>query len=52
MLEICKLIPQLVRDFDISLEHPEKDWTTSNRWFVKPKNFMVKVKKRSAHDTN
>ena len=51
MLEISKLIPQLVQDFDLELENPKQDWKTCNRWFVKPENFTVRVKKRCSDDT-
>ncbi|KAJ5287205.1 cytochrome protein [Penicillium angulare] len=40
-LEIYKLIPQLIRDFDFELEN--QTWTTENLWFVKPMDFRVKV---------
>ena len=46
MLEISKLIPQLVREFDFELIEPEKGWKTRNAWFVKPTNFRVRVKRR------
>lgn len=46
LLEISKLIPQLVRKFDFELEKPDKEWTTSNRWFVKPLDFSCKVSER------
>ena len=42
-LEMSKLIPQLVRKFDFELEHPEREWSTLNYWFVKPTDFRVKV---------
>jgi cytochrome P450 len=43
LLEIGKLIPRLVRNFDFELVRGER-WETSNYWFVKPSNFEVKVK--------
>ncbi|KAI1505313.1 cytochrome P450 [Biscogniauxia marginata] len=50
LLEISKLIPRLMRDFDFELseELSKKDtkWSVSNFWFVKPKNFMVYVRSR------
>lgn len=47
MLEIAKLIPRLIRDFD--MEICEKGpWETLNYWFVKPKNFKVLVRPRAA----
>ncbi|KAK3669749.1 hypothetical protein LTR78_010377 [Recurvomyces mirabilis] len=47
MLEISKLIPQLIRDFDFGLVKSGKQWETRNAWFVKPVNFMVRVKSRN-----
>jgi len=46
ILEMSKLIPQLVRRFDFELEQPEKQWTTENYWFVKPVDFRLRVKLR------
>ncbi|KIW12757.1 hypothetical protein PV08_07943 [Exophiala spinifera] len=45
-LEMSKLIPQIVRDFDFELIDPE-GWDTENSWFIKPTNFRVQVKVRS-----
>ncbi|KAI0401531.1 cytochrome P450 [Xylaria palmicola] len=47
-LEISKLIPRLIRDFDFELADggAEDSWTTQNRWFVKPQGFRVKVRRR------
>jgi cytochrome P450 len=50
ILEMSKLIPELVRRFDFELdEHlarPGAEWTTSNYWFVMPVDFRVRVKSR------
>ncbi|KAF4836184.1 Pisatin demethylase [Colletotrichum siamense] len=50
ILEISKLIPRIVRDFDFQLEGtaaaPGGSWETCNVFFVKPKNFYVKVQPR------
>ncbi|OTB02816.1 hypothetical protein M426DRAFT_322406 [Hypoxylon sp. CI-4A] len=50
-LEISKLIPRLVRNFNFELSPdlamPESSWGTANFWFVKPKNFMVRVMARN-----
>jgi cytochrome P450 len=43
LLEIGKLIPRLVRNFDFELVRGER-WETNNHWFVKPVNFEVRVK--------
>ncbi|KAI1209584.1 cytochrome P450 [Annulohypoxylon truncatum] len=44
-LEISKLIPRLVRDYDFELSDDvaKNGWHTDNYWFVKPKNFIVRV---------
>lgn len=50
ILEISKLIPRIVRDFDFQLEGaaatPSGSWKTFNAFFVKPVNFSVKVQPR------
>ena len=50
MLEISKLIPKIVRDFDFELTgdiaQKETEWTCANRWFVKPQNFVARVRAR------
>ncbi|KAF4933384.1 Pisatin demethylase [Colletotrichum fructicola] len=52
ILEISKLIPRIIRDFDFKLEGdaaaPEGTWKTHNAWFVKPKGFRVSVKSRTS----
>ncbi|KAF2708651.1 cytochrome P450 [Pleomassaria siparia CBS 279.74] len=48
MLEMSKLIPVLVRDFEFELhdELKTKEWERTNSWFVKPRGFRVKVMMR------
>ncbi|GIK00365.1 hypothetical protein Aspvir_004388 [Aspergillus viridinutans] len=46
ILEMSKLIPRIVRDFDFSTGRA--NWETENRWFVKPTNFTVRVTQRLA----
>ncbi|KAJ5182615.1 hypothetical protein N7492_000231 [Penicillium capsulatum] len=44
ILEISKLIPRLVRDYEFT---PLRNtWSTENYWFVKPVNFEVQVRPR------
>ncbi|KAF2791289.1 pisatin demethylase [Melanomma pulvis-pyrius CBS 109.77] len=45
MLEMSKLIPLLVRDFDFVLDDNlvRNEWKTTNHWFVKPRNFKVTI---------
>lgn len=53
ILEISKLIPRIVRDFDFKLKGttatPGGSWKTFNAFFVKPENFYVKVQPRKAN---
>lgn len=46
MLEISKLIPRLIRDFDMEICE-RGHWETQNYWFVKPRNFNVLVRPRA-----
>jgi cytochrome P450 len=48
MLEMCKLIPRIVRDFGFELDGAVrgKDWHTQNFWFVKPVDFKIRVRVR------
>ncbi|KAJ5961635.1 cytochrome P450 pisatin demethylase [Penicillium viridicatum] len=43
LLEMNKMIPVLVRDFDFELSQDNKvdGWTARTRWFVKPTDFKV-----------
>ncbi|KAJ3560647.1 hypothetical protein NPX13_g9233 [Xylaria arbuscula] len=47
-LEISKLIPHTIHDFDFELSAggATGKWSTLNYWFVKPQGFEVKVKAR------
>ncbi|KAL1876477.1 hypothetical protein Daus18300_002721 [Diaporthe australafricana] len=46
MMEMCKLIPQLVRKFDFKLVDPSAQLKTFNVWFVKQADLMVTVSER------
>ncbi|TPX11294.1 uncharacterized protein E0L32_001112 [Thyridium curvatum] len=49
-LQISKLVPTLVRDFDFELSEeiagPDQEWKTKNYFFLKPTNFRVRVTQR------
>jgi hypothetical protein len=58
-MEMAKIIPQIVRHFDVELAFPKKEWgmnlriekmlmslVTTNHWFVKQKNMLVNVSRR------
>ena len=44
--EIHKLIPQVMREFDIELLDRGIEWTTNNMWFNKQTEIQVKVRRR------
>ncbi|KAF0638901.1 hypothetical protein FPSE5266_05719 [Fusarium pseudograminearum] len=54
MLEMCKLLPVLVRDFDFTLNQDlqEGEWRTQTYWFVKPLDFQVYLKPREIISTS
>lgn len=46
LMEMNKLIPELVLRFDIEMAEKDAEWTVYNDWFVKQEGFRVKVIKR------
>ena len=48
LMEISKLVPELVKKFDFELVHPDRELETRNAWFVKQTNLEVRVKMRKA----
>ena len=34
LLEMSKIVPLLLREYKISLAHPEKEWVVRNKWYV------------------
>lgn len=48
LLEITKLLPRLVRDFDFELVDPENPWRIEGYWFVRPKDFKIAIRRRAA----
>ncbi|KAL9615786.1 MAG: hypothetical protein Q9160_009260 [Pyrenula sp. 1 TL-2023] len=47
LLAMYKLIPTLLLEFEIELEHPETEWTTINRWTVRQENMLCKLQPTS-----
>ncbi|KAI0888019.1 cytochrome P450 [Annulohypoxylon maeteangense] len=41
LLEIYKVIPSLLRRFDIRFKDPNQEWKLINAWFVKQSNFQT-----------
>ncbi|KAH9207923.1 cytochrome P450 [Leptodontidium sp. 2 PMI_412] len=52
LMEMTKLVPHLVRKFDISLVEPDKPLENVFYGFVKKKQFMVRIKKRESQLVN
>jgi len=47
LIEMHKIIPQLLRDFEIRLHSPEKNWKTRNAWFVQQEGLVCDLVKRT-----
>jgi len=47
LMEMAKIIPQIVRNFDVSLASPKAEWRCQNHWFVKQTGLFVKVSRRN-----
>ncbi|KAK8171874.1 putative cytochrome P450 pisatin demethylase [Phyllosticta citrichinensis] len=44
LIEMCKVVPQLLREFELGFDEPEREWT----WFTFQEDFVVRLKKRSS----
>ncbi|KAF2034608.1 cytochrome protein [Setomelanomma holmii] len=49
-LEMNKLVPEIVKKFDLALGMPKEDWKTINYWFVKPERLPVTIRPRVIQD--
>ncbi|KAK3303596.1 cytochrome P450-like protein [Chaetomium strumarium] len=46
LLEIYKLVPTMLRRFEISFDDPNSEWEIVNAWFVKQNNFITRFSLR------
>ena len=46
LLEMSKLLPQVLRRFEFELAEPEKEWKLHDFWFVRQTGLICKVKRR------
>ncbi|KAK4101594.1 cytochrome P450-like protein [Parathielavia hyrcaniae] len=46
LLEIYKLVPTMLRRFEISFDDPNSEWDIVNAWFVKQNNFITRFRLR------
>ena len=47
LMEMQKVIPQLLRRYAIELEDPKAEWKTSNRWFVQQSGLICCLTQRT-----
>ena len=50
LMELSKMIPELILRFDVSLADPNYGWTVHSDGAVKPEDFLVRLTKRKAMD--
>lgn len=50
LMEMQKLVPQLMRYFDFELADKDAEWTTRNRWFNSQKGLNVNIRLRKKVD--
>ncbi|OJD36456.1 cytochrome p450 [Diplodia corticola] len=46
LLEIYKLVPAVLLNFELELVRPDREWTIHNAWFVKQTGFFVRLRQR------
>ncbi|KAF7542144.1 hypothetical protein G7054_g173 [Neopestalotiopsis clavispora] len=46
LLEIYKLVPSLLRRFELRFKDPNEEWQLVNAWFVKQNNFQAMFEPR------
>ncbi|KAL4975564.1 cytochrome P450 [Aspergillus desertorum] len=46
LIEMHKIIPQLLRDFTFRLRRPDEEWKTKNAWFVQQEGLVVDLERR------
>ncbi|KAF8206298.1 cytochrome P450 oxidoreductase [Mycena galopus ATCC 62051] len=46
MIEMHKVIPELFRNFCVALAEPEKEWKTTNHWFVGQEGVICNLTRR------
>lgn len=52
MLEMTKLVPQILRRFRVELVEPEKEWELEGYWFVKQSGLRCRITERSASSSS
>ncbi|KAJ9480964.1 hypothetical protein VN97_g12549 [Penicillium thymicola] len=47
LMEMRKVLPQLLREFDFQMHGPEKEWKTKNIWFVQQEGLVCDIVRRN-----
>ncbi|GAB7358161.1 hypothetical protein MBLNU230_g0316t1 [Neophaeotheca triangularis] len=47
LLEMYKMVPTFLRNFEIELDRPGEEWKTHNAWFVRQLDFNTRFKPRA-----
>ncbi|KAL1392560.1 putative cytochrome P450 oxidoreductase [Phyllosticta capitalensis] len=48
IIEMSKVVPQLLREFEVRFDQPDREWRVNNQWFTQQEGFVVGLKKRVA----
>lgn len=51
LMEVNKLLPEVVMRFDLEFEEPEREWTVHNDWFVRQQNIKARVRSRKTESS-
>ncbi|KAL2420053.1 Cytochrome P450 monooxygenase cicH [Exophiala dermatitidis] len=46
LLEMSKLVPQILRNYDVTLSDPSAEWVLADYWFVKQSNVFCRLDRR------
>lgn len=50
-MEMGKIVPQLLRQFDLSWASDKPEWTVKTYWFAKQSGLMVRFKTRGGRES-
>jgi cytochrome P450 len=46
LIEIHKMVPQLLRTFKVELTYPKKEWHICNHWFMQQEGLVYTLTRR------
>ncbi|KAF2142893.1 uncharacterized protein K452DRAFT_357955 [Aplosporella prunicola CBS 121167] len=46
LMEMSKIVPQLLREFEVSLDRADRKWKVKNVWFVQQEGLICSLKRR------